>query len=393
MSLQNRPPKSFVLLARKWLNGSITSEEKTLFSDWYNLNQDEPLVLPESKGHDEKEYQNRIFSGIQKRIDQEDGKIHVLFYRYFTVAAVLLLVCGLGIYIFVDQRHHKSEKPGVALAVNSIGPGGDKAYLTLNDGSVLKLDEISDGAVREGENLKIRKAQGTLIYETFGKAESKFSYNTITTPKGGQFKIILPDGTRVWLNASSSLKYPTHFGDGVRQVSLSGEGYFEVAKLQGKPGSRGARFVIIVNEKEKVEVLGTHFNIMAYENEKVIKTTLMEGSVRVSKLGTSHTGLLKPGQQSVYQEKKGFKIDGSINVDESISWKNGQISFKHADIRSIMRLIERWYNVDVVYQGDIPDRLFSGGISRNSNLSELLEVLELNNIHFTVEGRTITVTQ
>ncbi len=391
MSLQNRPPKRYIILARKWLSGRITAEEKTQFADWYNKSQDEPLIVPEHKGLDEGEYRNRIFFGIQRRIDREKKKKGIPVFRYFTAAAVLALMCGLGVYLFIGRENPTLEKAGKITATERIGPGGDRAYLTLDDGSVLKLGEISDGMVKEEGNLKISKAQGTLIYETFDKAGSESAYNTITTPKGGQFSVILPDGTRVWLNASSSLRYPTHFNGEVRRVRLSGEGYFEVAKLPGKPGNNGSRFVINVNEREEVEVLGTHFNIMAYEDEDAIKTTLLEGSVRVSKNGTPHTGLLKPGQQSVYQDSKGFKIESDFDVKESISWKNGLISFKRADIRSIMRQIERWYDVEVIYQGEIPDRLFSGGISRNSNLSDLLEVLELNDIRFKVTNRTITV--
>lgn len=304
-------------------------------------------------------------------------------------AAVLLLLLGAGTYFWVKEKN--TATPEIAAVTGDIAPGGDKATLTLGDGSVLKLNELANGALKEDKGFRISKKDGELIYERLSDPVGPVTFNTIKTPRGGQFRVVLPDGSKVWLNAASSLHYPTTFDHTDRRVSLTGEGYFEIAKQQDDK-KRPVPFRINVNNKELVEVLGTHFNIMAYSDEKVIKTTLLEGSVRVSKTGTRNASLLKPGQQSEYNGRDGFMVRSGIDPEESISWKNGLIAFKDADIKTIMRQVERWYDVKVEYEGDIPQRLFTGGISRNAQLSSLLKVLELNNIHFKVRGKTIIVT-
>ena len=386
-----RPDQYYQSLAKKWLDGSITDEEKRAFAAWYNDRQDEPVEIPESVAVSEEQHRNRILATIESRI-AESGKTRIFpLYRASVAAAVALFILVLGGYFLLKNRNSPNPAKQELATSTDIAPGGDKATLTLGDGSVIDLETRSDGSIRNEKGLNIRKQQGALIYEVTETLENKVSYNTITTPRGGQFRIVLPDGSKVWLNASSSLQYPTQFDGKVRNVKLFGEAYFEIAKLRSDKG-KPMPFLINVSDREKVEVLGTHFNIMAYSDEQVIRTTLLEGSVRVSKSGTGHTRLLRPGQQSVSSSSKGFEIRNDIDPAESISWKNGQILFKDANIRSIMRQIARWYDVDIKYEGEVPDRLFNGGISRSSNLSSVLKVLELNDIHFKVEKKTITVT-
>ena len=387
MSLKG-PETRYQILAQKWLDGTIAPEEKKEFTDWYNQNQDTDVFVPESYGLDEAEHQARLLANIQSQIEtKRDAKVISLF-RPSIAAAVLLLLLGIGAYFLLSQKAATEAKPEIAV-IEDVAPGTDKATLTLGDGSILKLDELADGAVKVDNGFRISKKSGEIIYEKVNSSNGQLTYNTIKTPRGGQFKVTLPDGSKVWLNSASSLRYPTVFGDEERLVSLTGEGYFEVAKM--KSAGKKVSFKINVNNKEHVEVLGTHFNIMAYSDEYAIKTTLLEGSVRVSKPGTKNQSLLKPGQQSVYNASKGFEIRKDIDVEESISWKNGLISFKDADIRTIMRQVERWYDVRVEYQGEVSKRLFTGGISRNSKLSSLLKVLEMNNIHFKIKGKIITV--
>lgn len=387
MSLKG-PATRYQILAQKWLAGTITPEEKKEFAEWYNQNQDTDILVPESFGLDEREHKTRLFANIQSQI-KASRKTKVLpFFRPSIAAAVLLLLLGTGAYFLFLQKTKTEGKQEIAI-IEDVAPGTDKATLTLGDGSILRLDELADGAVKEDNGFRISKKSGEIIYEKVKNSNNQLTYNTIKTPRGGQFKVTLPDGSKVWLNSESSLRYPTVFNEGERLVSLTGEGYFEVAKV--KSVKNKVSFKINVNNKEHVEVLGTHFNIMAYPDEHMIKTTLLEGSVRVSKPGTKKESMLKPGQQSVYNAGKGFIVHKDIDVEESISWKNGLISFKDADIETIMRQVERWYDVQVEYQGEIPQRLFTGGISRNSKLSSLLKVLEMNNIHFKVKGKTITV--
>lgn len=229
---------------------------------------------------------------------------------------------------------------------------------------------------------------GRLVYNTLGQAPGKIMYNTVSTRRGGQFQIVLPDGSKVWLNTVSSLRFPTAFTGTERVVELKGEAYFEVAKNAAMP------FVVhvgTVGEKDMdVRVLGTQFNVMAYDNEAEIRTTLLEGAVKVMKGDKSK--VLTPGEQVKLDKQGGLTLDEKADVELAMAWKNGFTSFKSADIRSIMRQVERWYDIDVVYEGNVPERTFSGGISRDANLSELIRLLEVSKIHFKIEGRKLTVT-
>lgn len=266
-----------------------------------------------------------------------------------------------------------------------IAPGGNRAILTLADGTQIPLDSAGAGQLAQQGNTSIIKLDsGQLAYRTAAaSASATLLYNTISTPRGGQFRITLPDGTHVWLNASSSLRYPTAFTGAERRVELSGEAYFEVVEKAGMP------FRIASHEME-VEVLGTHFNVMAYDDEEVLKTTLLEGAVKVTRNGNSRK--LQPGQQA-----RVFRNDGSMdvlqdaNTEEAVAWKNGFIQFDGQDIKSAMRMLARWYNVDVAYRGAVPAH-FRGIIPRNVPVSQVLKMMELTGeVHFTIEGNTIIV--
>ncbi len=378
--------RKYLILAEKWLNGSATPEERKAFSDWYGENQDAEIEIPEHGGADDEQYRERLLLKVRSEIGSEQ-KVRPLWYRLSIAAAVVLMI-GSGLAYYLYQRRDTVSDQAMAVVADVL-PGGDKATLTLSDGSILALDQVADGALREGKGFVITKNKGELIYETSGTQGAEITYNIIRTPRGGQFRVVLPDGSKVWLNSQSSLKYPTVFRGGERFVELTGEGYFEVAKIKGVGGA--VPFRINVTNREVVEVLGTHFNIMAYTDEKDIKTTLLEGSVKVVKPGTGRSSVLRPGQQSVYNTAKGFQISSDIDASESISWKNGLISYRDADIQTIMRQVERWYDVEVIYSEGIPKRSFTGGISRNSRLSSVLKVLELNDIHFKIKDRQITV--
>jgi len=207
--------------------------------------------------------------------------------------------------------------------------------------------------------------------------------NTVSTPKGGQYRIILPDGTNVWLNAASSISYPTVFKGAERLVTLNGEGYFEVTKNKAMPFR-------VKSAMQTIEVLGTHFNINAYTDETRVKTTLLEGSVKV--ISATRSTFITPGEQAaISRAGNGIISKQRVNVDKEVAWKNGVFSFADEDIRAVMRQVSRWYDIDVVYEGDIPDEKFFGEISRSSNLGDVFRILELNNMKFAVEGKTIKV--
>lgn len=306
-------------------------------------------------------------------------------FRYFTAACIALVVTAIGAIFYNNYPKSVKNKNKVALE-NDVAPGGNKAVLTLADGTQVLLSDTDNGKIAEERGISITKTKdGQLIYRvndpvlaaTTGTKPVE-TYNTISTPRGGQYQVLLPDGTQVWLNASSSIKFPTAFAANQRNVKLTGEAYFEVAKNKEKP------FVVNVDEMS-IEVLGTHFDVMAYKDEQSINTTLLEGSVKVVK--NKESRVLVPGQQAMVKDD----IQVVSAAGDVIAWKNGLTSFKDADIRTIMRQVARWYDVEVNYEGEIPRRLFTGEISRKANLSELIKIIELSDIRLKLAGNVITV--
>lgn len=311
------------------------------------------------------------------------------FGRIAAAASVLLLLTAAGWYML--SRSSKPDVTTAAVIKNDVAPGGNKALLTLADGSTIVLDNAANGVVAEEGNATVVKLKnGQLVYKTdkaqaTGKA-SEVAYNTLSTPKGGEYKIVLPDGSEVWLNAESSITYPTAFNAKERKVQVTGEAYFEVAKLvTAKEGKRVPFLVDIKNKKTggnmgQVQVLGTHFNINAYDDEKVVKTTLLEGKVKFVKTTNvsakdTASAILSPGEQAVVRGDVQVK---KVDVNNVMAWKNGVFHFENADIRTVMRQLERWYDVEVVYKRDIEkdDPLFFE-VKRNTNLSDVLKVLNL----------------
>ena len=321
----------------------------------------------------------------------------ISFGRIAAAASVLLLLTAAG--WFMLSRSSKPDVTTAAVIKNDVAPGGNKALLTLADGSTIVLDNAANGVVAEEGNATVVKLKnGQLVYktdkeQTAGK-EGEVAYNTLSTPKGGEYKIVLPDGSEVWLNAESSITYPTAFNAKERKVQVTGEAYFEVAKLvTAKEGKRVPFLVDIKNKKTgsnmgQVQVLGTHFNINAYDDEKVVKTTLLEGKVKVTQpaIGNRQSAkaveravVLKPGEQAVLAAANSpLTIDHSPSIDKVMAWKNGVFHFENADVQTVMRQLSRWYDVEVVYKRDIEkdDPLFFE-VKRNTNLSDVLKVLNL----------------
>ena len=265
-----------------------------------------------------------------------------------------------------------------------IQPGGNKALLTLADGSTIILDSAQNGALSTQGNIRIIKLDdGQLAYNRYGaRSSSKVLYNTISTPKGGQYELTLADGSKVWLNAASSIRFPASFTGKERRVKITGEVYFEVAKNQSMP------FIVSVDDAE-IQVLGTHFNVMAYKDESALETTLLEGSVKFVK--DNNASMLKPGQQLQLTEKGQFKVVSGVDLEKVVAWKNGFFDFEGLNFETIARKLSRWYNVEVVYNKKIDD-LFYAQIPRNTKLSVVLKALELTDkIHFEIEGSKVIV--
>jgi ferric-dicitrate binding protein FerR (iron transport regulator) len=321
-------------------------------------------------------------------IERPSGRISR---RLFTgIAAAVILALGTCLYFLSLHKPSKEVAkitPAPSLK-NDVPPGGNKAILTLSDGSQIALDSATTGVLPNQGNTRILKIKsGQLAYQTTAsdkrQAASEVAYNTISTPRGGQYQLVLADGTKVWLNASSSLRYPVAFAGKERSVELTGEGYFEVEKDEAMP------FKVKVNAME-VDVLGTHFNVNAYSDESTIKTTLLEGAVKIK---NSHAAnILSPGQQAQIAEDGRISIVNNVDMDEVVAWKDGYFQFNQADLKNIMRQISRWYDVDIRYEGGIPDRKFGGDISRTANISEVLNILKISQVHFRIEGRTLILT-
>jgi len=301
---------------------------------------------------------------------------------YSIAASVILLIGAFGIYKIINNK--QSKQPPIAINDQSgIQPGSNKATLTLSNGSVIDLVSAPNGLIKGDSGTIINKSKdGEILYNDSSTISSAASYNILTTPKGGQYKVQLPDGSKVWLNAASSLKYPTAFATSERIVELNGEGYFEITKDRTKP------FKVKLADGSEVKVLGTHFNIMAYENEKSKDVTLLEGSVEITKGNDEQN--LTPGQQGRIVSSKIILVNAA-DTDEATGWKNGQFIFHDADIQSIMRQVARWYDVDIKYESTNTQH-FNATISRKEPVLRLLHILEeTGQIHFKTENKTIYV--
>lgn len=347
------------------------------------------------------EVKESVFQNIitDKRFDQDQNaqsekhtcNTFSTWYQIGIAASILLLIT-IGLYFYsgrsmVQNIARESSLPDQ----NAIAPGGDKAILTLSDGSQIILDNAKNGILANQAGVSIQKtSDGELLYAFSSSGIGRSAvlpedviYNKIETPVGGKYQVNLPDGSKVWLNSASSLRFPALFNGKTREVELNGEAFFDVAKNREKPFK-------VITKDQIVEVLGTQFNINSYSDEEDIKTTLIEGSVKI--IYKDKVVLLSPGQQFQPRESKVKVVDA--DTEEVIAWKNGYFLFKNEDIQSIMRKISRWYNVEVSYSGAIPDVGFGGNISRSKDISEVLNVLQLTNaVHFKVEGRRITVMQ
>lgn len=296
----------------------------------------------------------------------------IKIWRYVAAAVIILAFVGSYFAFIIDKKQPDFNQG--QLVNNDVAPGHDGAILTLADGRTIVLDNAQDGRITD----VAVKTGNQISYENSGL--TKVEFNTMTTPKGRQFSLILPDGSQVWLNAASSITYPTAFIGGDRKVSITGEAYFEVAKSVTVSGEKQS-FIVTVNGMN-VQVLGTQFNINSYGDDGNIKTTLLEGSIKVAVEGK--TQMVKPGQQ-VQVANNNIKLVSDADIDAVMAWKNGFFSFEAASIKDIMKQLSRWYDVEVIYQAE-PKELFVGKIDRSLTLSQVLKALARNEVNFKIEG-------
>lgn len=373
----------FKLIIKK-INDTLTPEEESVFAVWYNESDSNREYFKRVQNNYQSDIKEINLENAWKIIDKNSTpqKSNKSYYKYAIAASVALLI---GIAYF-----SKTKSTINTLETQTENTAGEKnsndIILTLSDGSKVVLNDKKNGVVANQENVVITKDQdGQIRYdENSEDHKGKVSYNTLVTPNGKTFQIALPDGTMVWMNAGSSLKYPTYFEGNERTVVLTGEAYFEVAHNAKMP------FKVFSNGQE-VEVLGTHFNVRAYQNEPVFKTTLLEGKIKITE--GDNSSLVKPGQQIVVSLDKHSMKTKEVNAELAIAWKNRLFYFENARYDEIMREIERWYDVDVIYKGKIPDERFEGAIQKDLKLNQVLKMLESNDIHFKVSGKEVIVTQ
>lgn len=317
---------------------------------------------------------------------QAQPKVHrpVLKLWKRLAAASVVFIAGFAFYYLFWRKDDSVRNVAAAQQMHPILPGGNKAILKISSGPSFFLDSIRDGSIIHSGTARISKIGGLIKYDASSVSDpgTPVVYNTLITPRGGQYQVVLPDGSNVWLNAASSLYFPSKFGNGRREVVLTGEAYFEVAKDKAKP------FLVKVGDMQ-VKVLGTHFNIKAYPEEGSIKTSLLEGSVNINKDGIS--AILAPGEQATLKNQQDNLKIARVDMDAVTAWRSGLFQFVDADIATVMREIGRWYDVRVVYAGEIPKRRFDGKISRKVQLNDVLRILELSDVKFSVADNTITV--
>ncbi|NML21873.1 DUF4974 domain-containing protein [Pseudoflavitalea sp. G-6-1-2] len=297
-------------------------------------------------------------------------------------AAAIVLILGAASWFLLFKQDTGSAEISNNLTAKDILPGTNKAILTLADGSSIVLDSSATGIIAQQGTAAIEKqSNGSIVYNPNGTPDGKVMTNTLRTPKGGQYKLTLPDGTRVWMNAASSITYPAIFTGKKRSVKIAGELYFEVAKNAAQP------FIVEVEDRSSIEVLGTSFNINAYDNESNSKTTLIEGKVRISKGDQSE--ILQPGQQARVGDA--ITIAPKIDPDQILAWKNGHFNFENMPLVEIMRQLERWYDIEVRYEGPMPAIKFRGKMSRGVALADVIKFLSDNELKLKLENRILIV--
>lgn len=381
-------------LLEKYIRGKCTEEEKAIVESWH-LKELENKRFSAAPGQIESAYA-QIWDNISKEAPIKRTVVLKQRYYRYAVAALLFITVSTGLFLFING---KTSRPTVNDVLVKTGkdftPGGNKATLTLADGSTISLTDAANGNLAQQAGIVITKTKdGQIIYNvnestTASGSNEQILINTISTPRGGEYQVNLPDGSKVWLNSQSSLKYPVRFNGKNRNVELSGEGYFEVAK-------KNTPF-IVKTAKQEVTVLGTHFNINSYDDEPATKTTLLEGSVSVSLNGKNESDnsqndavILKPGQGSVIDDKSTRVI--TADTENVMAWKNNLFIFRDEPMESIMRKLSRWYDVEIKFEGKSSNLSFVGIVSRSKNISSVLKIMEeAGDFHFKVEGRKIII--
>jgi len=382
-----------------YVRHTLTEEEHDELDEWITANDDNQRLFEELTDPDNIERGLRMMGDVDVDKARERVKSKIKFTEQsevrkkrrwlpYSIAASLIVVTGLVLF-FMPGKKSKTGNDPIAKEKNVIQPGGNYATLTLGNGKTINLFDAKNGLIDSTNGNEVLKtADGQISYAN--SLHSTDVFHVLSTPTGGQYKVVLPDSTTLWLNSSSSLRYPVVFNDKERVVELSGEGYFEVASSNA-PSREGHKIPFIVKIGDaRVEVQGTHFNVNAYKDEENIKTTLFEGRVRVYTGSPGMVSELEPGDQA-QMSKPEIKVVHYADPRQFVAWKDGEFQFENAMIEDIMRQVSRWYGADVVYESKI-DHHFNATIKRNEPIEKLLYFLqETNEVHFRVEGKRVVV--
>jgi transmembrane sensor len=431
----------FKQLLDDYRNGKMNAEERAAFEQLLHSMESEPQLhqlLNDSLGSispvQAEETQEYLYEQIKERYIQEalpvkrDQRVRLLNTAWVRYAAAIIIVFGVAAYFWLNnKKQEKSLTNNNKQIQTDIAPGHDGAILTLANGRQLVLDSLKNGVIAMQNGSQVELKNGSVHYNTNEHTTGGIIYNTMRTPRGRQFQLVLPDGTKVWLNAASSIKYPTEFTGVTRTVEIEGEAYFEVKPLNLLPihrdrdgrGGKKLPFIVNILRGAAIEVLGTHFNVNAYEDEASIKTTLLEGSVKVVKRESTFAkasadkpangnpqsaivnrqwAILKPGEQAALTHDSRLTIhDSPLTINHSpdlaqvMAWKNGLFNFNGYDIKAVMREIGRWYDLDVVYEGEPEPEEMMGELQRNLTLSQVMKILQKIHIKYRIEGRKLIV--
>ena len=370
----------------KYNSQEASPEEKKIVEEWFENIDGKVHSLDESELL---ELKQDLFIATQHKIENKINpfttkKRRLKLYVPLGLVAVISCVIFASILFFKTKQNRPTTVSVVKNNVQEIKPGGNNAVLKIADGTEISLDEIANGEIAIQSGIKVVKSKdGEIVYTSFGSPFKNIQMNTITTPKGGEYHVILADGTQAWLNAGSSITFPTIFNGVDRRVAIRGEVYFEVAKNKDKP-------FLVSTGLSQIKVLGTHFNVNTYDDEESEKTTLLEGSIEIKTL--KGTKLLMPGDQtSISKSSSKLKLTKVEDMETVIAWKNGYFQFVDADMQSLMRQISRWYNIDILYNGQIPDKKYVGKIPRNLKVEKLIEMLSYSGINCAVKQNKILV--
>lgn len=393
------------ILFKKYYNKTASQQEiRELFELLKSSSDDELTELMRKEWEDQQnedpifslEMSENILKNILSAVEDEKAQTEdsvfirnftwPIFYKSLSAAAAIIILLGIGLYF----RFSLNPNPGTQIASVQINqdalPVVNKAILILGNGQKIILDSLSNGPIAKTENFEVNKTEnGQLVYHAFDKNHKNAlseDFNTLITPRGGEYRVTLPDGSKVWLNATSSIKFPGVFKGNIREVELNGEAYFEIAKNSAMPfrvKSNGAQ----------IEVIGTHFNVKAYGNEKLMKTTLVEGSIKITAGSSSH--LLKPGQQAILTKGE-MRVLDNVDIEEQVAWKNGLFLFKDTSIEDVMSQVASWYDLNVIFEGKIPKKYLTGKVSRSVNASEFMNLLKYAGVKFKIKEKNIIIT-